>query len=128
MDVYSLWSRRRSRRGGNRCTELKVKQEKGETNQDEQTAGLVYWDVRRNRQHEPWPHGQNGFKDIITEFVPKFEELKQLARELRSVLFPIKYGAIFTGKFRDYDIMYDGMLIAFGRAIDRLGKEEQPVA
>ncbi len=45
MDVYSLWSRRRSRRGGNKYTELTVKQEKGETNQDEQSAGLVYWDL-----------------------------------------------------------------------------------
>jgi len=60
--------------------------------------------------------------------VPKFEELKQLARELRSVLFPIKDGAIFTGTFRDYDIMYDGMINAFSRAIGRLGKDEQALA
>ena len=68
---------------------------------------------------------KNGFEDIITEFAPKFEELKQLARELRSVPFPIKDGAIFTGTFRDHDIMYDGMINAFSRAISRLGKEEQ---
>ena len=72
--------------------------------------------------------GKNGFEDIITEFAPKFEELKQLARELRSVLFPIKDGGIFTGTFRDHDIMYDGMINAFGRSIGRLGKEEQPIA
>jgi len=42
---------------------------------------------------------KNGFEDIITEFAPKFEELKQLARELRSILFPIKDGAVFTGTF-----------------------------
>jgi hypothetical protein len=29
------------------------------------------------------------FKGIIAEFAPKFANLKQLARELRSVLFPI---------------------------------------
>jgi len=71
---------------------------------------------------------KNGFEDIITEFAPKFEELKQLARELRSVLFPIKDGAIFTGTFRDHDIMYDGMIDAFSRAIVRLGKEERAIA
>jgi hypothetical protein len=48
-----------------------------------------------------------------------------LARELRSVLFPIKDEAIFTGTFRDNDIMYDGMIKAFNRAIGSLGKEEQ---
>ncbi|KAF4631947.1 hypothetical protein G7Y89_g6189 [Cudoniella acicularis] len=71
---------------------------------------------------------KNGFGDIITEFTPKFEELKQLARELRSVLFPIKDGAIFTGTFRDHDIMYDRMINAFSRTIGRLGKEEQAIA
>jgi hypothetical protein len=71
---------------------------------------------------------KTGFEDIITEFEPKFEGLWQLARELRSVLFPIKDGAIFTGTFRDHDIMYDGMINAFSRAIGRLGKEEQAIA
>ena len=69
---------------------------------------------------------KNGFEDIITEFALKFKDLKELARELRSVLFPIKDGAIFTGTFRDHDIMYDGMINVFGRGIGRLGKEEQP--
>lgn len=68
---------------------------------------------------------KNGFEDIITEFAPKFEELKQLAREFRNILFPIKDGAIFTGTFRDHNIIYDGMINAFSRAICRLGKEEQ---
>ncbi|KAH6667704.1 hypothetical protein B0J14DRAFT_658488 [Halenospora varia] len=71
---------------------------------------------------------KNGFKDIIAEFAPKFEGRKQLARELRSVLFPIKDGAIFTGTFRDHDIMYDGMINAFSRTIGRLGKEERAIA
>ncbi|OAF59020.1 hypothetical protein VC83_06149 [Pseudogymnoascus destructans] len=67
---------------------------------------------------------KNGFGGIIAEFAPKFKLLKQLARELRNVLFPIRNGAIFTGTFRDNDIMYDGMIKAFNSAI-RLGKEEQ---
>jgi hypothetical protein len=57
--------------------------------------------------------------------VPKFENLKLLARELRSALFPIRDGGVFTGTFHDHHIMYDGMTMAFNRAIGRLGKEEQ---
>ena len=71
---------------------------------------------------------KNGFENVIAEFVPKFEGLKHLARELRNVLFPIRDGAIFTGTFRDNDIMYDGMINAFSRAIDHLRKEEQAIA
>jgi hypothetical protein len=51
-----------------------------------------------------------------------------LVRELRSALFPIKDGAIFTGTFRDNNIMYDKMIDAFSRAIDLLRKEEQAIA
>jgi len=67
---------------------------------------------------------KNRFENIIVEFAPKFENLKPLARELRDVLFPIRDGAIFTGTFYDNNRMYDGMIDAFSRAIDRLGKEE----
>ncbi|KAG9233281.1 hypothetical protein BJ875DRAFT_535473 [Amylocarpus encephaloides] len=70
---------------------------------------------------------KNRFENVILEFAPKFENLKSLARELRHVLFPIRDGAIFTGTFHDNDIMYDGMIDAFSRAIDRLGKEEQTI-
>ncbi|PQE24972.1 serine threonine- kinase Sgk2 protein [Rutstroemia sp. NJR-2017a BVV2] len=69
--------------------------------------------------------GKNRFEKIIAEFAPKFENLKLLARELRSVLFPIRDGDIFTGTFHDSNIMYDGMIVAFNTAIDCLGKEEQ---
>ena len=48
----------------------------------------------------------------VAEFAPKFEILKQFARELRNVLIPIGDGAIFTGKFRDNDIMYNGLVVA----------------
>lgn len=71
---------------------------------------------------------KNAFEYIVSEFAPQFESLKQLARELRNVLFPIRDGAIFTGTFRDNDIMYDGMINAFSRAIDRLEKGEQAIA
>jgi hypothetical protein len=68
---------------------------------------------------------KNGFENVVAEFVPQFEHPKQLARELRNVLFPIRDGAIFTRTFRDNDIMYDGMIEAFNGAIGRLGKEDQ---
>ncbi|THV43834.1 hypothetical protein BGAL_0875g00010 [Botrytis galanthina] len=68
---------------------------------------------------------KNRFEKIIADFAPKFENLKPLARELRSILFPIIDGDIFTGTFHESDIMYDGMIIAFNTAIERLGKEEQ---
>ncbi|KAH6718315.1 hypothetical protein BKA61DRAFT_599443 [Leptodontidium sp. MPI-SDFR-AT-0119] len=71
--------------------------------------------------------GKNRFENIIMEFAPKFENLKPLARELRSALLPIRDGDIFTGSFHDYDIMYDGMIMAFNTAIGRLGKEEQAI-
>ncbi|OBT68480.1 hypothetical protein VE03_02782 [Pseudogymnoascus sp. 23342-1-I1] len=54
-----------------------------------------------------------------------FEHLKQLARELRNVLVPIRDRAIFTGTFRDNDIMYNGMIKAFDSAITSAGEEEQ---
>jgi hypothetical protein len=72
--------------------------------------------------------GKNRFENVIAEFAPKFEILKPLARELRSALFPIRDGDIFTGTFHDHDIMYDRMIDAFSRATDRLGKEEQVIA
>jgi hypothetical protein len=68
---------------------------------------------------------KNGFENVIVEFAPKLESLKQLAHEVRNVLFPIRDRAIFTGTFRDHDVMYDGMIKAFNRAIGPLGKEEE---
>jgi len=38
---------------------------------------------------------KNRFETIIAEFSLKFENLKLLARELRTALFPIKDGDIF---------------------------------
>ena len=71
---------------------------------------------------------KNRFENILAQFAPEFEALKPLARDLRNILFPIRDGAIFTGTFRNRDIMYDGMINAFSRAIGRLGKEEHATA
>ncbi|KAH8598594.1 hypothetical protein B0O99DRAFT_700179 [Bisporella sp. PMI_857] len=85
----------------------------------------MYTDIARNKMGVM---GKNRFESIIAEFAPKFESLKPLARELRSALFPIRDGDIFTGTLHDHGIMYDGMINAFSRAIDRLGKEDQVIA
>jgi hypothetical protein len=63
---------------------------------------------------------KNGFENVVSEFAPQFNGLKQLAREIRDVLFPIRDGALFTGTYRDSNIMYDGMTKAFNGAITRL--------
>lgn len=82
----------------------------------------IYTEIANTKQGHM---GKNRFENVIAEFAPKFEHLKPLARELRSALFPIRDGDIFTGTFHDHDIMYDGMITAFDRAICHLEKEEQ---
>ncbi|KAF7867283.1 hypothetical protein EAF04_005366 [Stromatinia cepivora] len=72
--------------------------------------------------------GKKRFENVIAEFAPKFENLKELARELRSVLFPIIDEDIFTGTFHKHDVMYGGMIMALDKAIGRLRKEEQAIA
>jgi hypothetical protein len=85
----------------------------------------TYAEIARNKLGDI---DKNGFEKVIAEFSPQFENQKQLVRELRSTLFPIRDGAVFRSTFHDHDIMYDGMINAFSRAIDRLGEEEQAIA
>ncbi|KAL7799783.1 serine/threonine-protein kinase Sgk2 [Trichoderma ceciliae] len=82
----------------------------------------TYNEIGRNKLGDM---DKNGFEGIVAEFAPRFEHLKQLARELRKVLFPIRDGGIFIGTFRDHDIMYDGMIKAFNSAIASEGEEEE---
>ncbi len=48
------------------------------------------------------------FEEVAEESGGVLENLKPLACELRSTLFPIRDGDIFTGTFHDHDRMYDG--------------------
>lgn len=80
----------------------------------------IYIEIARNKVGDM---GKNRFENIIVEFALKFKNLKPLARELRSTLFPIRDGDIFTSTFHDHDIMYDGMINAFNVAISHLGQE-----
>ena len=90
--------------------------------QSRPVAGLVY-NTKRGHMDKM------DLKIFSRNFAPMFEELKQLARELRGVLFPVKHGTIFTGKttFQDYDIMYNRITDTFSRVIDRLWKEKRAI-
>jgi serine/threonine protein kinase len=81
---------------------------------------VIYLEITQNKVGDI---GKNRFKNIIVEFAPKFENLKLLARELQSGLFPIRDRDIFTGTFQDHNIMYDGMINAINGAISILGQE-----
>ncbi|KAL1952877.1 hypothetical protein VTO42DRAFT_4064 [Malbranchea cinnamomea] len=61
-----------------------------------------------------------GFELILEEFPPMFDCLKPLCKELRSLLFPIRDNAIFTGTPRDPEVLYGPIIKAFERAVDGL--------
>lgn len=63
--------------------------------------------------------GKKPFERILAEFAPKFNNVKPLARELRSVLFPFRDDDHFVGTLNEHEIMYDGMDMAFNTAIGR---------
>ena len=64
------------------------------------------------------------FEDIAAEFAPEFIGLKDLAEELRNVLFRSRDLGPFTGTYKDRNIMYDGMINAFNRVISVMGNKE----
>jgi hypothetical protein len=61
-----------------------------------------------------------GLEDVTAEFATEFSDLKDLAEDLRDVLFPIR-GKLFIGAYKDRNIMYGGMINAFNKAITHLG-------
>ncbi|GAB1210924.1 hypothetical protein ATERTT37_000034 [Aspergillus terreus] len=57
-----------------------------------------------------------GFEGILAEFSPDFAPLQGLARELHTLIFPMRDGKIFTGTETDpvaVQRLYDGMADAF---------------
>jgi serine/threonine protein kinase len=66
-----------------------------------------------------------GFEDVTAEFAPEFCGLKDLAEDLRNVLFRSRDLAPFTGTYKDRNIMYGGMIDAFNKAISCLERESQ---
>jgi len=84
------------------------------------TSVLQDWYIGDYRQIANAKRGHMvGFEDITAEFAPEFCGLKDLAKELRNVLFPM-HGKLFIGTYKDRSIMYEGMIIAFNRAISHL--------
>ncbi|KJZ68222.1 hypothetical protein HIM_12387 [Hirsutella minnesotensis 3608] len=60
----------------------------------------------------------NGFEDVLEEFPEEFECIKPLCRELRSILFPIRDNALFTGTPKDPGIVYGPIIESFEKAVD----------
>lgn len=60
---------------------------------------------------------------ILHEFPPEFNCLKELAKELRMALSPIRPGALFRGTWRDPKKVHTPMLDAFDKAILKIGRE-----
>ncbi len=56
------------------------------------------------------------FKEIVAEFSAEFQSLKELAEEIRDILFPYREG-LFTGTYRDPERLYKLMIDTFERAI-----------
>lgn len=60
------------------------------------------------------------FKPILDDFPRKFVDLKELAEELRMVLFPIRDRTIFRGTLQDHKKLYMPIVAAFDNAIVKL--------
>ena len=61
-------------------------------------------------------------EDITAEFAPEFFSLKDLAKDLRDVLFPFR-GKPSTRTYKDRNIVYDKMIYAFYRPFSHLRNE-----
>ena len=64
-----------------------------------------------------------GSDGILNEFPPRFAGLKELARELRQALFPMRDGSLFTGTYVDSWRLYNPMIESFEKAIANIGEE-----
>ncbi|UKZ59238.1 uncharacterized protein TrAtP1_000556 [Trichoderma atroviride] len=74
----------------------------------------TFEDIARNK------HGNMdgiAFEYILNEFPDEFSCIKPLCRELRSILFPIKDNALFTGTPSQPRNLYGPMVNAFDKAI-----------
>jgi hypothetical protein len=67
--------------------------------------------------------GHMASDSIFDEFPPRFAGLKELAKELRRALFPIRNGSLFTGTFEDSWRLYNPMITSFEKAIANIGEE-----
>jgi Fungal protein kinase len=85
----------------------------------------TYEEIARNKTGDM---NKSQFKKITAEFPPEFEDVKWVAEDLRSLLFPIRDGSHFTGTYSDprmVNVLYDGMINIFDKAIDDLLEVEK---
>lgn len=62
----------------------------------------------------------SGFREILGELTPRFQDVKALAEELHEILFPIVEGSLFTGtdvSEEGVEKLYGGVIGAFDKAI-----------
>jgi Fungal protein kinase len=62
----------------------------------------------------------SGFREILGEFAPRFQDVKILAEELHQILFPTVDGSLFTGtdvSEEGVEKLYGGVIGAFDKAI-----------
>lgn len=77
----------------------------------------TFEDIARNKQGNM---DRIAFEYILNEFPDEFKCIKPLCRKLRSILFPIKGDALFTGTPSDSSDLYGPMINAFGEMIARM--------
>ncbi|KAL5353976.1 hypothetical protein ACLOAV_000061 [Pseudogymnoascus australis] len=87
-----------------------------------ETSRLLQWRQDKRKQvRKTADMGEERFEAILEEFSPEFSCLKELARKLRGVLFPLKDGKIWTWTDMSpegTDKLYDDMTGAFEDALD----------
>lgn len=64
------------------------------------------------------------FEDITAKFAPELSNLKELAEDLRGIIFPIR-GKLSTETYEYCNIVYDGRIRVFNKAIGRSVIEPQ---
>ncbi|TFB06014.1 hypothetical protein CCMA1212_001426 [Trichoderma ghanense] len=64
------------------------------------------------------------FEDVLREFPVEFERVKPFCRNLRTILFPVKDGALFTGTPSDPAALYGAVLEAFDEIIAKGRRDE----
>jgi hypothetical protein len=77
-------------------------------------AASSFEHLARNKQANMDKHC---FESVLAEFPVEFERLKPFCRTLRSILFPMKDGAMFTGTPFDSNTLYGEILEAFDEII-----------
>ncbi|OBT53271.1 hypothetical protein VE04_06334 [Pseudogymnoascus sp. 24MN13] len=95
-----------------------------------ETSRLLQWRLDKRKQvRKTADMGEKGFEAVLEEFSPEFECLKDLARTLRGILFPLKDGKIWTWTDvspEGTNKLYDDMTEAFKVALVSIADAAEP--